>query len=115
MEAFVSGRDRSQRHVREMEGEFAQELDEDQRFGDLGEVRINLLGQSVSDLDTPMGVAVLSAVAKFEDQRRKAGLAPSQVRDAWLTIRRLPGLAWGSVNGHSCAGFNLSFLAAAMM
>jgi hypothetical protein len=35
MEAFVAGRDRSQRHVREMEGEFAQQFDEDERFEDL--------------------------------------------------------------------------------
>jgi hypothetical protein len=82
---------------------------------DLGELRINLLGESVSEPDTPMGRAVLSAVAKFDDQRQKAGLAPSRVRDAWLMIRRLPGLARGSVNGHSCAGFNVSFLAAARM
>jgi hypothetical protein len=35
MEAFVSGQDRSRRHVREMEGEFAQQLDQDERFEDL--------------------------------------------------------------------------------
>ena len=35
MEAFVSGQDRSVRHVREMEGEFAQQLDQDERFEDL--------------------------------------------------------------------------------
>jgi hypothetical protein len=83
--------------------------------GDLGELRINLLEQHVNDPDTPVGVAVWSAAAKFQDQRQKAGLAPTQVRDAWLTIQRLPGLEWGSVNGHSCAGFNLRFLAAATM
>jgi hypothetical protein len=76
---------------------------------DLGELRINLLGERVSEPDTPMGVAVLSAVSKFEDQCDKAGLVPSQVRDAWLMIRRLSGLDWGSVNGHWCAGFNLGF------
>jgi hypothetical protein len=35
MEVFVSGQDRSRRHVRELEGEFAQQLDEDEQFEDL--------------------------------------------------------------------------------
>jgi len=83
--------------------------------GSLGELRINLLGQPVSDPDTPRGVAVLSAVGKFAEQRQKAGLDPSQVRAAWLTIRRLPGMDWDSINGHSCAGFKLRFETAAIM
>jgi hypothetical protein len=82
---------------------------------DLGELRVNLLGQAVRDPDTPMGVAVLSASARFEDQRRKAGLVAAQVREAWLTIRRMPELKQGSVNGHTCAGFNLRFSAEAVM
>ena len=55
--------------------------------GELGELRINLLGQSVSDPDSPRGVAVLSAVARFEDQRRKGGLAASRIREASLTMQ----------------------------
>lgn len=82
---------------------------------DLGELRINLLESHVDDPHTPVGVAVLSAAAKFEDQYRKAGLQRSQIRDAWLTIRRLPGVDWGSVNDHSCAGFRVSFLIRAVM
>lgn len=82
---------------------------------DLGELRINLLESHVDDPHTPVGVAVLSAAAKFEDQYRKAGLQRSQIRDAWLTIRRLPGVDWGSVNDHSCAGFQVSFLARVVM
>jgi hypothetical protein len=84
-------------------------------LGDRGELKVNLLVQGVRDPDTPTGIAALSAAAKFEDQRQKAGLAPSQVRDAWLTIQRLPGLVSGAVNGHSCSGFNLSFSAGATM
>lgn len=80
---------------------------------DIRELKINLLGEPVGEPDTPLGVAILSAAARFEDQRRKAGLRPTQVRDAWLTIRKLPGLEWGTINGHRCAGFNLSFLASA--
>jgi hypothetical protein len=79
-------------------------------------LKINLLGQTVSDPETPMGVAILSAIAKFEDQRRKAGLATSDVRDAWLTLRRLPSVVCRPINGHhSCAGFHLSVVAAATM
>jgi hypothetical protein len=51
------------------------------------EVRINLLGQSVADPKTPMGVAVLSAVAKFAQQLQRASLPLSRVRNACLTIR----------------------------
>jgi hypothetical protein len=82
---------------------------------DLGELRINLLGQRATELDTPTNAAALSAAAKFDAQRQKAGLASSQVREAWLTIRRLAGLEQGSVNGHSCSGFNVSFSAEATM
>jgi len=35
MEVFISGRDRSQHQVRDMEGEFANQFDEDGRFEDL--------------------------------------------------------------------------------
>jgi hypothetical protein len=82
---------------------------------DLDELRINLLGQEVREPSTPTSAAVSSAVGKFDDQRRKAHLAASQVREAWLTIRKLPGSKQGSVNGHSCSGFNVSFSAEATM
>jgi hypothetical protein len=82
---------------------------------DLGELRINLLGQTVTEPDTPLGVAIVSAAVRFEDQRQKAGLARSQLRDAWLTIRTVPGLCWGEVNGHSRSGSNLSFLVGAVL
>jgi hypothetical protein len=84
-------------------------------IGDFAELRINLLGQGVSDPDTPVGVAVLSAAARFEDQRQKAGLARPQLREAWLTIRRSPGSVWGSINGRPCAGFYFRFVAQAVM
>lgn len=81
----------------------------------LRELSINLLEQGVNDPATPLGVAVSSAFTKFEAQRIKAGLAPAQVRNAWLTIRRLSGLVNGSVNCHTCVGFKLSFSAVAVM
>ncbi len=82
---------------------------------ELGELKVNLLGQSVSDPDSPVGVAVLSAIAKFADQRQKAGLTAAQVRDAYLTMQRLPGLRAGEVNGQSCEGYNVRFLVEAVM
>ncbi len=83
--------------------------------GTLTELRINLLGQDTSEPHSPTGVAVLSAIARFEDQRRKAGLAATQIREAALTIRQLPGQVSGEIYGHSCPGFNVSFLAEAVM
>jgi hypothetical protein len=83
--------------------------------GDLGELRIDLLAPTVNQPDTPLDLAVRSAAAKFMEQVEKASLAPSQIRDAWLTIRRLPRSVEGSVNGHPCAGNNLSFVAVATM
>jgi hypothetical protein len=83
--------------------------------GQLDELRVNLLGQSVSEPLSPLGVAVLTAVTKFEEQRRKAGLAASRIREASLTVRRLPGLVSGSINRQPCSGFNISFRAAAVM
>ena len=83
--------------------------------GELGELRFNLLGESVSETSSPKGVAILSAVTKFEDQRRKMDLSRSRIREASLTIRRVSGVVSGSINGHSCSGFNVSFLATAVM
>jgi len=82
---------------------------------DLAELRIDLLATQVDDANTPVSVAVRSAVGKFDDQVRKAGLVRSQVREACLTIRRLPGSVEGPVNGHSCAGYNISFSAGVLM
>jgi hypothetical protein len=83
--------------------------------GDLDVVTINLLGQSVSDPQTPMGVAVLSALARFDEQRRKARVAEARIREASLTIRRLPGPVSGSIRGEQRLGFMVSFRAAAVM
>lgn len=83
-------------------------------INDLGELQIDLLTPKVTDSCNTLDVALRSAVGKFEDQMRKAGLERSQVREAWLTIRRLPERAEGSVNGQLCEGYNLSFLAGAV-
>lgn len=60
--------------------------------GDLRELQINLLAPTGGERNRPLGVAVASAAAKFEDQVGKAALTRSRFREAWLTIRRLPGL-----------------------
>lgn len=82
---------------------------------DLGDLRIELLTPTGDASDAPLEAAVRSAAAKFVDQMQKAGLVRPQVRDAWLTIRKLPGPAKGSINGVPCAGHNVSFSAGAVM
>ncbi|MCL4205293.1 MAG: hypothetical protein KJ000_22650 [Pirellulaceae bacterium] len=82
---------------------------------ELAELRIELLTPTSDASDAPLETAVRSAVAKFADQAQKAGLVRPQVRDAWLTIRKLPGPAKGSINGVPCAGHNVSFSAGAVM
>ncbi len=82
---------------------------------DLGELRINLLGQNVGDPASPVGVATSLAVTKFEEQRRKSDLAPSHIHEAWLTIQRLPGERKWWASDHWSAGFNIRFSALAVM
>ena len=82
---------------------------------DLGELRIDLLGTPAGEADTPLGVAVRSATAKFADQVHKAGLVGPQIREGWLTIRKLPGPTTGSINGIPCDGHNVSFAVGAVM
>ncbi len=82
---------------------------------DLGDLNVDLLQQEVIDLQSPISVAISSAVAKFNDQRRKAGLAASNLRNASLTIQRLPSAVSDSINGHHCAGFKVRFLAEAVL
>jgi len=83
--------------------------------GDLGELEFNLLSPGASGLETPRASAEELAATNFEDQVRKAGLRTSQVRDARLKIKRSPEVARGSVNGHPCAGYNVTFHAGAVM
>jgi hypothetical protein len=75
----------------------------------LDELRVNLLDQSAGEPNSPAGVAVRLAAAKFEEQRQKAGLPSARIREAELTIRRLPGLVAGSVGGYERQGYKVSF------
>ena len=76
---------------------------------DLGELRIDLLAPPASNSKVPLDVAVQSAVDKFADQMQKAGLVRSQIREAWLTIRKLPVRSVGLNNSVARAGNNVSF------
>lgn len=80
---------------------------------DLTQLRIDLLAETVDSADTPLAIAVRTAAAKFKDQVFKAGLAPSNIREASLTIQKMPGSIAGSVNGHGCEGHNVNFTAEA--
>jgi hypothetical protein len=82
---------------------------------ELGELRIDLLAAPTDDSVTPLNLAIRSAAAKFEDQLHKADLVRPQIREAWLTIQKLPGLAAGEINGVPSAGHNVRFLAGAIM
>ena len=83
--------------------------------GEFTELTVNLLGQSVSDPHSPVGVAVLSAIARFEDQRGKAGLPVSRIREASLIIRQTPDLSSCSIDGNFRNRLCFSFRAVAVM
>lgn len=82
---------------------------------ELDELRIELLPPDDSHPDSPTGVAVQLAVVRFRDQFQKAGLELRQVQEAWLTIRKLPGVATGPVNSRPTEGHSVSFSAEAVM
>jgi hypothetical protein len=84
--------------------------------GNFNNLKVDLLKENfLGDPHSELGMATLSALSKFEDQRRKAGLVPSQIRRACLTIHRNPESESGSINGHSCEGFGVRFSAEASM
>jgi hypothetical protein len=82
--------------------------------GELNGLRIDLLAQSDSDANGPRGAALRCAKLRFEEQCRKSGLVPSQVREGWLTMALLPGSVRGTVNGRPCEGRSLRFTAEAV-
>src|SRR5262245_26481921 len=64
---------------------------------------------------TPMMVAKQLASMKFKDQMEKVGLGLSYIREARLSITKLPGHKNGYVNGHLSTGFEASFIVRAML
>ena len=77
--------------------------------GDLSELRIDLMALTGSEPVSPFRMAVALAVAKFSEQVHKAGLVRGQIREAWLTIRKMPVPVNGCVNGHPSVGYNMAF------
>lgn len=81
----------------------------------LDELRVNLLDQIAGDSISPVGVAIRLAVAKFEEQRQKACFPSARIREAALTLRRLPGLVTGPARGHERQGYKVSFRVVAVL
>lgn len=83
---------------------------------DLDELKINLLArENIAGESKPMTIARQLAVTKFNEQANKVGLAVSQVREAHLTIKKLPALKKGVVNERVTDGYEVQFLAAAVL
>ena len=84
---------------------------------DLGELEVDLLdqGKGGNGLKTALETSQQLAAAKFGAQFRKAGLEPSQIREARLRIGRSPHTTTCAVNGHPRAGYKVTFRASARM
>jgi hypothetical protein len=82
---------------------------------DLGEVEFDLLAAGGGP-DSPLEVAELAASLKFADQARKAGLAASQVRRAWLRVERIPAVfsQYCYFAGRDRTGYSVAFRAGAV-
>lgn len=72
---------------------------------DLVELRIDLLAPAVGEPGLPPDVAIHTAVKKFEDQLQKARLDKRRIREAWLTIRKLPERLDGTIDSRGRAGY----------
>ncbi len=79
---------------------------------DLSELRIDLLG-SLKQQSTPTAPGENLAILRFHEQLQKAGLEISRVKEAALTLKRLPGAASGFVNGRFRPGFQIQIIATA--
>ena len=80
----------------------------------LGELRIDLLASQTAGPDSALNAAIRLAAEKFQDQLRKARVAPLRVRSGWLTLRRSADAVEGVVNGHACVGYRVRFTAEAL-
>jgi hypothetical protein len=84
--------------------------------GALGELEFDLLRPRAGDPDSPLDFAASLAATKFADEMCKAGIEPSRVLEARLTIKRSPDVVKGPVN-HTpcCGGYHVTFRATAVV
>ncbi|MGH9881458.1 MAG: hypothetical protein ACRD6N_08500 [Pyrinomonadaceae bacterium] len=82
---------------------------------DLEQLNLDLLSTRGTPSEiTPNTIALQLAATKFQEQMEKAGLSLSCIREARLTLTKLPGLKNGRDYGHSRVGFDLVFEATAV-
>src|SRR3954464_10587593 len=75
----------------------------------LDQLSIDLLGPSPTVVAHPLQAAIRSAIERFHDQLRKAGLDSARLRAARLDIRKLAEPVQGFVNGCLVPGFHVLF------
>lgn len=82
---------------------------------DLKQFSVDLLEtDSETFVSAPLTAARRLAAAKFKEQMEKAGLRPSCLLEARLTVTRAAGSRTGPVNGQRSNGFDLNFAARAI-
>jgi hypothetical protein len=75
----------------------------------LDQLSIDLLGPSPTVVAHPLQAAIRTAIERFHDQLRKAGLDPARLGAARLVIRKLAEPVEGFVNGCLAPGFHVVF------
>lgn len=78
------------------------------------QLKIDLVTQCETYPNSACEAAFRYARLRFAEQCVKAGIVPSQIREAWLWMTRLPGSVQVSVNGRPCHGYRIRFTAAAV-
>jgi len=77
----------------------------------LGRISIDLLDASGERKATPLAYAEWLAAQKFREQIGKAGLPRSWFQEARLDVTKSADTRLGLVNGRSCSGYDVRFLA----
>ena len=83
---------------------------------DFENLRIDLLNVQ----NNPLAAAAMAplealAVQRFAEQLDRAGLPPSSLKEAVLCLTRFPNPKGGVVNGEVCDGFDVKFVARAVV
>ncbi len=83
---------------------------------DFENLRFDLLNaQNISPSTAAMVAVVDLAVTRFAEQLETAGLPRALVKEAALTLTRFPNPKGGVVNGEVCDGFDVKFVARAVL